>query len=113
MRRANGWILAMALAAFAALFLWSHRSELVPARRLAPIATVEGAAIEDGGYLLNLNTASEADLVTLPGVGEVLAARIVAHREANGAFSSVDALDDVEGVGTKTIDELRRFVTVK
>ena len=66
----------------------------------------------DGEALVNLNTASEADLVTLPGVGPVLAARIVAHREENGPFTSVDDLDVVSGVGPAVLAGLREDATV-
>jgi competence protein ComEA len=61
--------------------------------------------------LINLNTASAADLETLPGVGEVTAGRIIDHREANGPFRSVDDLVHVQGISMKTINMLRDLVT--
>ena len=78
MDRAGGWVLAAALAALLLLFGWTHAGAFGHEERLAPIATVENAAIEDGGYLLNINTAKVHELDTLPGIGEVLAERIVA-----------------------------------
>ena len=71
---------------------------------------MENAAIEDGGYLLNINTAKVHELDTLPGIGEVLAERIVAYREAHGPFASVDELDYVEGIGDGTLEPIRRFL---
>lgn len=62
--------------------------------------------------LVDLNAAGEAELEQLPRVGPALAARIVAHREAHGPFRSVDALDEVPGVGPATLAALRRRVTV-
>jgi len=71
--------------------------------------------IERGGAprpVVELNTAGEADLRLLPGVGEVLARAIVRERDANGLFRSVDDLRRVHGVGPATIDRLRPYVRV-
>ena len=61
--------------------------------------------------LLNLNTAGVAELDALPGVGPVLAQRIVDHRK-QGPFTSVDELDDVPGIGPSIAAELAELVTV-
>jgi competence protein ComEA len=63
------------------------------------------------GGKLNLNTASATDLDSLPGVGPVLAQRIVDHRK-QGPFTSVDQLDDVPGIGPARAAELAELVTV-
>jgi competence protein ComEA len=62
--------------------------------------------------LINLNTASAAELETLPGIGPVLAAAIVADREAVGPYRSVDDLARVSGISTGIIEELRSLGTV-
>ena len=113
MRKANRWVLVAALTAFALLFVWTHRGELRPAERLAPIVTVENASLERGGYLINVNTADAETFESLPGIGEVLAERIVAYREENGPFASVDALDEVEGIGEGKLNGIRSFVTAE
>lgn len=64
------------------------------------------------GTLLNLNTATAPELDELPGIGEVLADRIVAYREEQGPLRSVDDLSRVEGISTRMVDELRPLVTV-
>lgn len=56
---------------------------------------------------VNINTASVEQLTTLDGIGEVKARAIVEHREANGRFRSVEQLEDVKGVGPKTVDKNR------
>lgn len=61
---------------------------------------------------LDLNLATATELEDLPRVGPALAARIVAHREANGPFRTVEALDEVPGVGPATLSVLRTRVTV-
>ena len=111
MARADRWVLLSALAALLLLFGWTHRDALAPPQRLASINTVPGASIEEGGYLLDINTATVDELDTLPGIGAVLAERIVAYREAHGPFPSVDALDLVAGIGEGTLAPIRRFLT--
>jgi competence protein ComEA len=61
---------------------------------------------------LNINTASADELDELPGIGEVIAERIVAYRETNGAFSSVEELAEVSGISERMVDELRPMITV-
>ena len=62
--------------------------------------------------LINLNDATADELDTLPGVGPVTAAAIIAWREANGRFTSVDQLGDVDGIGPARLDKLRDHVGV-
>lgn len=65
------------------------------------------------GGLVNLNTATAAQLDVLPGVGPVLADRIVSWRKDHGAFKSVDELDAVPGIGAKMLATLRPLVVVQ
>ncbi len=65
-----------------------------------------------GAALININTASETDLETLPGVGPVTGAAIIDYRTQNGPFTSVDDLIDVSGIGPSTLEQIRPFVTV-
>ncbi|WP_270407895.1 ComEA family DNA-binding protein [Brachybacterium paraconglomeratum] len=65
----------------------------------------------DGG-LIDLNTASAAELDELPGVGPAIAQRIVDHREQNGPFESVDQLKEVSGIGPATLEKMRDRATV-
>jgi competence protein ComEA len=67
-------------------------------------------ATPDG--LVDLNSATQEQLDTLPGIGPVTAAAIIAWRDANGRFSSVDQLGDVEGIGPARLDKLRDRVHV-
>ena len=71
-----------------------------------------GAASSTTGGKVNLNTADAAALETLPRVGPGLAARILAWRDANGRFSSVEDLMSVSGIGDKTFEGLKDLVTI-
>jgi competence protein ComEA len=62
--------------------------------------------------VVDLNTASAADLEELPGVGPATAEAIVEHREQHGPFTSVDSLLDVRGIGDAKLAELRDRVAV-
>jgi competence protein ComEA len=64
------------------------------------------------GEPVNLNTATVEQLDTLPGIGPVTAAAIIAWRDANGTFSSVDQLGDVDGIGPARLEKLRDLVDV-
>lgn len=61
---------------------------------------------------IDLNLADVQELATLPGIGEALAQRIVEDREANGAFSSVDEITRVSGIGAGKLEGLRDYVSV-
>ena len=71
-----------------------------------------GSAGPGGGGLLDLNTAGVAELDALPGIGPVLAQRIVEYRSRQGPFRSVEELDDVPGIGPAIAAELAELVTV-
>ncbi|MFF1880052.1 ComEA family DNA-binding protein [Pseudarthrobacter sp. NPDC058196] len=90
-----------------------------------PLPAAQGTGSADGpetagpaagtrhpGGKINLNTASMAELDTLPKVGPVLAQRIVDWRKDHGPFKSVEELDAVDGVGPKMLESLLPLVTV-
>ena len=74
-----------------------------------PAAAGSAAA---GGGLLDLNTATAGDLDGLPGIGPVLAQRIVDWRTEHDRFGSVDQLREVTGIGEAKFEDLREKVTV-
>lgn len=71
-----------------------------------------GGAPAAGGGLVNLNTATLTQLQELPGVGPVLAQRIIDHRTRKGAFGAVSELRQVDGIGDARYAQLKDLVTV-
>lgn len=71
-----------------------------------------GTTAPEGTALVNLNSADQPTLETLPGVGPVTAAAILAWRTDNGGFTSVDELLEVDGIGQATLEDLAPLVTL-
>ncbi len=61
---------------------------------------------------INLNTANQAELESLPGIGPVLAKRIIAYREKHGAFAAIEDVKQVYGVSAKTYEMIKDFISV-
>lgn len=61
---------------------------------------------------VNLNTATQAELESLAGVGPVKAQAILDYRKKNGGFKSVDELEKVDGIGANTLENVRKNVTI-
>ncbi|HEC21611.1 MAG TPA: hypothetical protein ENI95_01700 [Chloroflexi bacterium] len=76
-----------------------------------PAPAGEPGAVASGP--ININTASEAELETLPGIGPVLAQRIVEYREANGPFATIEDIQKVAGIGPATFEDIRDLITVE
>lgn len=75
-------------------------------------AAVVPSAGATAGPLVDLNTATQAELETLPEVGPVTAVAILAWRDEHGGFTAVDELLEVDGIGDATLEQLAPYVTV-
>ncbi len=67
---------------------------------------------EENGALININTATVLELQTLPGIGSVIAQRIVDYREENGNFQTVQDIANVDGIGAKRLEDILDLITV-
>lgn len=86
-----------------------------PTPPAGPASAATSAAAGGAGSgvgVVDLNTADQAALESLPGVGPVTAQRILQWRADNGRFSTVDELGEVSGIGDKTLEQLRPHVSV-
>lgn len=78
----------------------------------AALAQNAPAAARPESTLIDLNTATAADLERLPGVGAATAARILEYRKKNGSFTRIEDLMNIQGIGEKKFLELRSRITV-
>lgn len=75
----------------------------------SPDSTVDPAYV---AFPININVSTKENLMLLPGIGEVLAQRIVDYRSANGLFSSVEELTQVRGISQSLLEEIKDDITV-
>jgi len=82
----------------------------LPPAAAAPAAAPKSASAD--ARPVDINTAGATELQSVPGIGKSLAERILAFREKNGAFGSVDDLLKIQGIGEKSLQKLRPYLTV-
>lgn len=75
----------------------------------SPDSTVGSAYV---AFPININVSTKENLMLLPGIGEVLAQRIVDYRSANGLFSSVEELTQVRGISRNLLEKIKDNITV-
>lgn len=66
----------------------------------------------DSVPVININTAEKEELILIPGIGEYLASNIIDYRKLNGDFKSVSDIKSVKGVGDKTFEQIKIYITV-
>lgn len=73
---------------------------------------ITGESIQGASKLVNINQASKQELIALPGIGESTAQKIVADRQSNGPFESVEDLKRISGIGDRKLEALRDLICV-
>lgn len=92
-----------------------HEGDLEPAgepARPGQAQTSGATGVGESVSLVNINLATEAELQTLPGIGEVMAHSIYEDREQNGPFASCEDLMRVSGIGEKKFERVRELICV-
>lgn len=84
----------------------------VPAMATDQVSGQPPAVRQQQPIKIDINTANVTQLATLPGIGPGIAAAIVAHRQANGNFKSVDDLLDVKGIGQKKLEKIKPYLSM-
>lgn len=82
-----------------------------PALHAAPTTTKPATVSRDAAAVVNINTATENELAFLPGIGPSRAQAIVAHRQKT-PFKKVEDLRRIKGIGRKSLDKIRAYVTL-
>lgn len=89
----------------------SAQTETSETEAVSTSETVSTPAEQTGK--ININTATPDELQTLPGIGETLADRILSYRAANGTFTDIRQLMEVEGIGEKKFEAIANLITVE
>lgn len=76
-------------------------------------ANNSGQVFNNETMKLNVNTASEDELISLNGIGEKIAKEIIVYRNINGDFKTIDELIDINGIGKKTLEEIKKYLTAE
>ena len=87
-------------------------AQMQTAPTAAATAASETVPEETVSFPVNINTADSDTLAALPGIGQVLAKRIVAYRQQNGSFRAVEEITNVEGIGEKKAEAILELITV-
>ena len=90
--------------------LVSGRISPAEAETAATTAVPTASSVANGK--VNINSATAEELAALPGIGAVLAQRIIDYRTLHGSFQSVDELSNVSGIGVKKLETIRQYVIV-
>lgn len=111
------WIVALTLVfalAMTGVYIRSTRMDESDEYTIRAGELAQGTApIETVQWQVNINTATVEELTHLPGVGEVLAERIVAYREAHGAFRTAEELLEVDGIGESKFADMKDWIVLK
>lgn len=91
----------------------NHKFTYVEGTPYVPETQVIVKEIVPDNMIVNINTASVDELMTLDGIGEVTAQKIIEYRENNNGFLTVDELLKVDGIGEAKLEKIRSFVIVE
>jgi len=76
------------------------------------LPSAPASILQPGASRVNINTASQAELESLPGIGPALATRILDYRQTHGPFQSADEINNVPGIGDALLDKIRDLIRV-
>ncbi|MDX1412893.1 MAG: ComEA family DNA-binding protein [Candidatus Promineifilaceae bacterium] len=76
-----------------------------------PLRSDGANQIEISGNLININVASKEELETLPGIGPVTAQKIIDYRQINGAFTRIESIMEVPGIGEGKFEQIKALIT--
>ena len=109
------WALLGITAVFLCLVLtlsWQDHSAVEPGLTVQTETEVPEEVLAPDTDPIDINTAGVEELDQLPGIGAVLAERIIAYREANGPFETVEDLLNVSGIGEAKLADMEGWITV-
>ncbi len=107
-------IIASLLVFFTVLFRkLTHTYTVIEGTPFVPETQIIIKEIVPESMIVNINTATAEELMTLDGIGEVTAQKIIEYREANNGFINVDELLKVDGIGEAKLEKIRSYVVTE
>lgn len=91
----------------------NHQYAYIEGTPFVPETQVIIKEIVPENMIININTATAEELMTLDGIGEVTARKIIEYREKNNGFINVDELTKVDGIGEAKLEKIRSFITTE
>jgi competence protein ComEA len=107
LQRAEQWSLGLLAGLGIVVLLGYVIYHSLPNRRLIEF---DSAPSNSADFSIDLNQANWVEISLLPGIGEVLAKEIVAHREKKGEFRTIDELSSVPGIGPARLSQIRPYI---
>lgn len=93
--------------------LTNHQCIVIPNKNDAQAAQISSPqSSEAQSKLININTATESELDSLPGIGPSRAKDIIKYRETNGGFKSIEELKNIKGIGASSFEKLKDLITI-
>lgn len=90
-----------------AMILEDQQKIVIPPKQI----TAGSLQVEQEDEKINLNTANQSDLMTLPGIGETIADNILKYRDDNNGFKNIEELKNVSRIGDATFEKLKDMIT--
>ena len=109
--RGEGWLIAAVLGLVLALSLFSYLYGLPRAETVSPVHDASYDELRIAA-MADINGADAEKLACLPGIGEELAARIIAYRRENGGFSAIEEILNVPGIGEGKFAAIREMIYI-
>ncbi len=76
------------------------------------VSGLETVDFEEPRYIVNINTVGIDELERLPGIGPVMARKIISHRDSSGGFKAKEELKDVKGIGDKKFEKMKDLIII-
>lgn len=93
--------------------LTDHQCIVIPNKNDAQSKQISSPqSTETQSKLININTAAESELDSLPGIGPARAKDIIKYRETNGGFKSIEEIKNIKGIGTSSFEKLKDLITI-
>lgn len=115
MKNAKNFLLLICALSFTFLigfFIGRNQKSEYVSIKINDTVVSESVSSTEQDFRLDINSATEKQLIELPGIGDVIAKRIIEYRSVNGAFTTIDELIAIEGIGNAKLQRIESLIRV-